>query len=275
MSRRDVLSDVLSTRRFVSAIILVCVGLLTTRFATAADDADALATPQTLIEMVSDAKRFPSYDAQRLQRLVEQFNQAQIRRYKVDAEQMIGLPQGFASAQFEESGPYFALKFQQVETTHTDDIGVDGGADKYFAAFWSKQDRTQAVIVEGLTYAFADPRLQLAVPTRSDCAGNTPTGRLEVQDLSTGNVWFSTELHDGTMSVSDVASAAADEISFEVYTEAAIDTSSDEHQCEVGDWVKKTTVPYTLRCNPKTARCTTKKGRAQVSEGCTSMAACD
>jgi len=262
--------------RTCCAIGLAGAALLSSRFAAAADKEGALATPQALIETVSDAKRFPAYDAAHLQGLVERFNQAQLRRYKVDAEQMIGLPQGFASAQFEEVGPYFAVRFKQVETTHTDDIGIDGGADKYFSAFWPKQNRMQAVIADGLTYAFDDPRLQLVVPTHADCLGDTPTGGFNIQDLSTGNVWFTAPLPKGTIAVANVGTGGANTISFEVQTETSLEASSaDAHQCEVGEWVKKASLPYTVHCDPKAARCTLKKGRAQITQGCSSIGACD
>lgn len=257
-------------------VVLALAGFLATGLAAAADNLSAPATPQALIETVSDAKRFPVYDAAHLQGLVERFNQAQLRRYKIDAEQMIGLPQGFASAQFEEVGPYFAVRFKQVETTHTDDIGVDGGADKYFSAFWPKKNRVQAVVADGLTYAFDDPRLQLVVPTHADCAGDSPTDGFNIQDLSSGDIWLAAELPLDTVSIVNVSTGSANEISFEVQIETAFDTSpADEHQCEVGYWVKKASNRYTVHCDPKDARCTLKKGRARIEQGCSSVSACD
>lgn len=258
-----------------SWIAVVCLAICSLALAVEPAVATAPETPEGLIDAVSHLPPGLEFDAQRIEQFVEQFNKGQLRKYKVDPEQMFGVPEGFANAKFEDHDPYFALLFTQVTTTHTDNIGIDGGIDRIFTVFWTKQPLRFVSQLDGITDSFPDPDLRLVVPTQEDCLGKTPTGSFSVHDLSADQTIFSAELPERTLGVFDAQPLDDSTLDFGVYVEESFDDSPNAKQCEVGEWVKRIHYMYSLTCDRGRARCDLKSRIETVDEGCSSIGECD
>jgi len=229
---------------------------------------------EKFLEKLSNQKIMAEYDEAKLRKAIEQFNQSQNKKFKIDPETYSLPAENYTQLKFEDQGEYLVLLMSKVTAAHTD--GVDGGEDSYFSIFFTKHPLKEISRLEGPTYRFANPSLQLTVPAKSSCMGQVPMGRLSVHDLRDQSEYFSGSLPDGTLAFEYGTTQKATEAEFTTNSEAPSPSrDSEEHHCDVGEWVQKISTRFKLVCDPEKHECSMKQTGQEITEGCQDIGGCD
>ena len=256
--------------RSLWAACLVC-AFFNSANANAATPARPFESPEAFIAEMSKGALLPQFDEDKLQKLVLAYNTRQLKKFKLNPDNPGALPADFSELNLGVMGDYFALNFKKVEKAHTD--GIDDGEDSYVVVFFSKATLARAAYFDGPAYAFPDASMQLAVPTRSTCIGEVPTGRIAVHDLSNSKSLFRGELPAGTLSIDVEPSKTPHTLVYKAMSEVVHDEPG--RTCEVGLWAHKTQTVVELACDRTAQKCVSRQVSVQRSQGCQSIGGCD
>jgi hypothetical protein len=220
----------------------------------------------------------PTFNADKLQKILDAFNARQDRLLEVSGYRQ----KGHSKITFSEAGKYVVFDNTQVEEAAVDSLNLGSeGVDKHESTFFSKQPMEEIAHLDGPTYSFANEELQLSVPAKTGCMGETPVGRLMVENIETNEGYFFDELSTHLLSfgISDATEPNVITFTTTDQEDVAIDENdpNDDHKhCDGFGWVKNVETTTEVRCNPDTHKCTMKVIAESITgEGCPSIGTCD
>ncbi len=224
-------------------------------------------------------KMLPTFNADKLQKILDAFNARQDRLLKISEYRQ----KGNSQITFSEAGKYVVFDITQVEEAAVDSLNLGSeGVDAYQSIFFSKQPLKEVARLDGPTYSFANEDLQLSVPTKTGCMGETPVGSFSVDNISTHKEYFSGDLPFDSLSVTILDNTTEPNvITFQTTAQedVAIDENNpnDDHKhCDGFGWVKNVETTIEMRCTPDTHKCTMKVIAENITgEKCRDIGNCD
>lgn len=238
------------------------------------------ASPATADELFKALpKMLPTFDATKLQKILDAFNARQDRLLKISEYRQ----KGNSQITFSETGKYVVFDNTQVEEAAVNslDLGSEG-VDIHESIFFTKQPLEKVARLDGPTYSFANEDLQLSVPTKTGCMGETPVGSFSVDNISTHEEYFFGDLPFGSLSVTILDNTTEPNvITFKTTSQEDVEIdennpNDDNKYCDGFGWVKNIETTIEVNCNNDTHQCTMKVITENIiGEGCRDIGNCD
>ncbi len=221
------------------------------------------------------ARNMSSYDEEKLSKMLENFNQQQLKSHAAHTEyaDTVELPEGAAQVEFQDGRDYFSLEMREILKPHTTE--VDEREDQFRTIFFDKKSMKIIADVPAKSQAMDQAGLHIAIGERESCMGIAPGESFSIFDLKQGGkVYHQEKLPDQPYRF-DVKSLRPGIIEVTTRSESEFTgPEKEKKQCEIGSWVNVTESSYTLACDAKGGSCTVQK-KIKRRAACSETGACD
>ena len=217
----------------------------------------------------------PSYDEAKLLKILENFNQQQLKEHGINAADAdgISLPQGTMQVEFQDAGDYFALEVREVLQAHAN--GVDTGEDQFRSLFFDKKGMRLIADKPMKSQALGDAGLRIGIGEKESCMGIAPGESFSIFDLKQGGKVYHQEKMQDQPYRFDVKLLRAGAVEVTTRSESEFTGSQKEQkQCEIGSWVNITETTYSLVCDTQGGKCSVQK-KIKRRSACSETGGCD